>query len=188
MARSGCGNDRTVGQPVGMTAPEHLEVWSPDDVRVRLEAAGRTLMSLPLPHQAIPGDTRSRWPEPLRGIQDTFFALVGASEEIRQDHAAARHGVRIAPGARAVAEMDEALQWLWLIDDPRKRRLCMARALVHPVSGRHVASYARLGRLFGLHRDTMRIWHDRALAGIAMALTRENVPKKRGYGRSRPVG
>lgn len=169
-----------------VTMDERPQVWSPDDVRARLEAAGRTLLALPLPQRAMPQDARSRWPDPVRGLQDTFFALVGSSDQIKEDHAAMRHAVRIAPTARAVAEMDEALQWLWLIKDPRKRRLCMARALVHPVSERHIASYGKLGRIFGLHRDTVRVWHDRALADIAIALSRENVPKKREYGRRRP--
>jgi len=167
--------------PVDLT-----DAWSPDEVRNRLEAAGRTLLSLPMPERARPGDARSRWPDPVRGLQDSFLALVGASDEILADHAAARLDARVAPTARAVAEMDEALQWLWLISDARKRRLCMARALVHPVSERHVASYGKLARIFGLHRDTLRIWHDRALAEIAMVLTRDNVPKKRDYGRRRP--
>jgi hypothetical protein len=160
-------------------------VWSPDDVRVRLEAAGRTLLAMPMPKGARPRDARSRWPEVVRSMQDSFFALVGASDQIKEDHAAARHGVRIAPTARAVAEMDEALQWLWLVKDARKRRLCTARALVHPVSDRHLVSYAKLGRIFGLHKDTMRIWHDRALAEIATTLTRDNVQKSRTRGRRR---
>lgn len=163
------------------------EIWSPDEVRRRFEAAGRTLLALPMPQRALPQDARSRWPDPVRGMQDAFFALVGASDQIKEDHAALRHDVRAAPSARAVAEMDEALQWLWLIKDPRKRRLCMARALVHPVSERHIVSYGKLGRIYGLHRDTMRIWHDQALAEIAMALSRTNVPKKRKYGRRRPA-
>lgn len=166
-------------------AEDLADIWSPDDVRARLEAAGRALLALPMPQRAMPQDQRSHWPEVVRGMQDTFFALVGASDQIKQDHAAARHGVRVAPTARAVAEMDEALQWLWLIKDARKRRLCMARALIHPVSERHLVSYGKLGRIYGLHRDTMRIWHDRALAEIAMALSRENVPKTRKYGRRR---
>lgn len=160
-------------------------VWSPDDVRIRLESGGRTLLAMPMPRGALPRDARSHWPEVVRSMQDTFLALVGASDQIKEDHAAARHGVHIAPTARAVAEMDEALQWLWLIEDARKRRLCMARALIHPVSDRHLVSYAKLGRIFGLHKDTMRIWHDRALAEIATMLTRDNVPKTRMRGRRR---
>jgi hypothetical protein len=71
------------------------------------------------------------------------------------------------------------------VKDARKRRLCTARALVHPVSDRHLVSYAKLGRIFGLHKDTMRIWHDRALAEIATTLTRDNVQKSRTRGRRR---
>ena len=162
------------------------EAWSPDEVRSRLEGAGRTLLSLPMPKGEMPQDARSRWPDLVRGMQDNFLALVGASDQIKADHAALRHDVRMAPSARAVAEMDEALQWLWMITDARKRRLCMARALVHPVSGRHVVSYGKLGRIFGLHRDTMRIWHERALAEIAKSLSRAKVAKNRNYGRRRP--
>ena len=78
--------------------------------------------------------------------------------------------------------MDEVLGWLWWIDDPRKRRLCLSRALVHPVSGRHIASYRKLGRIFGLHHDTVRLWHERALSEIARRLTARESETKNGAG------
>ena len=153
------------------------DVWSPDDVRDRLEDAGRTLMALPIPKGERPQGVRSHWPEAARQAEDAFFALVGANDEVKQDFFRDHNAVRVTPNARAVARMEEVLSWLWYLSDERKRRLCLSRALIHPVSDRHVVSYRKLGRIFGLHHDTMRAWHDRALSDLAQALTRDGVHK-----------
>ena len=146
-------------------------------MRCRLEDAGGTLMALPLHKGALPADTRSRWPDVMRGAEDAFVALVGAGPAVKEDFASNRLQVRVSPSARAVGRMDEVLDWLWYLKDARKRRLCLARALIHPVSERHVVSYRKLGRIFGLHHDTVRVWHDRALSEIAQALSRDGVDK-----------
>ena len=154
-------------------------VWTVDEVRQRLEEAGRTLMLLPIPKRGLPDRVRSHWPDTVSQMEDAFVALVGAGEQVKQDFARSHNAVRATPSARDVARMDEALEWLWQITDPRKRQLCMARALIHPVSDRHIVSYRKLGRLFGLHHDTVRAWHDRALSQLSQALTHDRVPKKR---------
>jgi hypothetical protein len=161
-----------VGSP-----PDVAAIWTVKEVSLRLEDAGRTLMSLPLPRGSLPKDERSRWPEAVRGYEDAFAALIGASYDVKQDFSDGHNRVRAAPSARSVGQMEEALDWLWHFDDPRKRRLCLARALLHPVSGRHIASYRKLGRIFGLHHETLRAWHDRALAELATVLTRDRIPK-----------
>jgi hypothetical protein len=153
------------------------DIWTAEEVGRRLEDAGQTLMALPLPRGALPQDARSRWPDAVRGYEDVFAALIGASPEVAQDFSDSHNRVRTVPSARSVGQMDEVLDWLWSISDSRKRRLCLARALVHPVSGRHLASYRKLGRLFGLHHETVRVWHDRALSELAMVLTRKGIPK-----------
>ena len=166
-------------------AADLATTWTPEEVRQGLEDAGRTLMSLPLPSGSLPKDDRSRWPDVVRGYEDAFVALIGASDEVKQDFSLGYNQVRASPSARSVGRMDEVLEWLWRYTDQRKRRLCLARALIHPVSGRHVVSYRKLGRMFGLHHDTIRAWHDRALAEIAVALTSEKVAKG-GPRRTRP--
>jgi hypothetical protein len=158
-------------------ADEITAIWTPEDVRLRLEEAGQTLMSLPLPGGSLPKDERSRWPDVVRGYEDAFAALIGASADLRHDFSDRYNQVRTVPSARAVGRLDEVLEWLWRFDDARKRRLCLARALIHPISGRHVVSYRKLGRIFGLHHETVRAWHSRALAEVAMALTRDQAPK-----------
>lgn len=168
-------------RPEGAT----VATWSPEDVRLRLEDAGRTLMSLPMPKGALPRDARSNWPDVLRGYEDAFAALIGASEELKQDFSESHNRIRISPSALAVARMDEALDWLWRVRDPRKRRLCLSRALIHPVSGRNIASFRKLARIYGLHHETVRIWHDRALAEIACHLTQQGVSKDGRTGRRR---
>ncbi len=172
----GAAEQRKRGGPV---APDGSasDVWSPDDVRERLEDAGRTLVALPMPRGERPQSVQSHWPETARQAEDAFFALVGADDQIKQDFSRDHNAVRSAPSARAVARMDEVLNWLWYLSDERKRRLCLARALIHPVSDRRLVSYRKLGRIFGLHHDTMRAWHDRALSDLAQALTRDGVPK-----------
>lgn len=160
-------------------------IWTSDEVGRRLEEAGRTLMSLPLPRGSFPKDSRSSWPDAVRGYEDAFVALVGASREVKQDFSDGYNQVRTAPSARSVGQMDEVLDWLWRFGDARKRRLCLARALIHPLSGRHVVSYRKLGRIFGLHHETARAWHDRALAEIAMFLTHEGIAKGRRRRRAR---
>ena len=139
-------------------------------------------MALPMPRGAFPHDSRSRWPEILRGYEDVFTALIGASDAVKADFSDHHNRVRVTPTAAAVGRMDEVLGWLWWIDDPRKRRLCLSRALVHPVSGRHIASYRKLGRIFGLHHDTVRLWHERALSEIARRLTARESETKNGAG------
>jgi hypothetical protein len=134
-------------------------------------------MSLPLPSGSLPKDDRSRWPEVVRGYEDAFAALIGASQEVKQDFSERHNQVRPSPSARAVGRLDEVLEWLWRYSEPRKRRLCLARALIHPVSDRHVVSYRKLARMFGLHHETVPAWHDRAIAEIATALTAAGVTK-----------
>lgn len=153
------------------------DIWSPEDVRERLDDAGRTLVALPLPKGERPQGVRSQWPETARQAEDAFFALVGADDQIKQDFSRDHNAVRVVPNARAVARMEEVLNWLWYLNDERKRRLCLARALIHPVSDRRVVSFRKLGRIFGLHHDTMRVWHDRALSELAQALTHDRVRK-----------
>jgi len=164
--------------------PGPIEViWTPEDVRLRLEEAGRALMSLPMPKGALPRDARSNWPDVVRGYEDAFAALIGASDEVKRDFSDSHNRVRVSPSAATVGRMDEVLGWLWRIEEPRKRRLCLSRSLIHPVSGRHVVSFRKLGRMFGLHHETMRAWHDRTLAEIAASLTRDRTPKERRPGR-----
>ena len=144
-------------------------------------------MALPLPKGALPGRVRSGWPATAQRVEDAFAAMIGASDEIRRDFSDDRHRLRLPPSARALADMDESLQWLWYLGDPRKRRLCLARSLRHPVSDRYIVSYRRLGKLFDLHHDTVRLWHDRALGEIAQALNREGVPERHRSGRRRRI-
>ena len=167
-------------------APQDV-LWVPETVKHRFEAAGRVLMALPVPKGALPGRAQSGWPATAQRVEDAFAAMIGASDEIRRDFSEDRHRLRLPPSARAVADMDESLLWLWYLNDPRKRRLCLARSLRHPVSDRYIVSYRRLGKLFGLHHDTVRLWHDRALGEIAQALNRDHVPVFRRSGRRRRV-
>lgn len=176
---------RTKGPLSRGSQPDISDIWTPEEARLRLEEAGRTLMALPVPKGGLPKGMRSNWPDVIRGYEDALSALVGASDVTKQEYADQQNRVRVTPSAAEVGRMEEALEWLWRIDDVRKRRLCLCRALMHPVSGRHIVSFRKLARIFGLHHDTMRAWHDRALAQIAVSLTEGSVPKTKRVGRVR---
>jgi hypothetical protein len=76
------GDKAGAGRPIRSgTGPED-GIWTPEQVRLRLEDAGRTLMALPIPRGALPRDARSNWPDVVRGYEDAFAALIGAVDEV----------------------------------------------------------------------------------------------------------
>src|SRR4051795_7597431 len=68
--------------------------------------------------------------------------------------------------------MDEALGWLALIPADRfvLRRIVGARALVAPLTGRHLYSWRRLGRVLGADHRAVQRWHADGIRCIARAL------------------
>jgi hypothetical protein len=68
--------------------------------------------------------------------------------------------------------MDEAWQWLTLIPPDRVvlRRIAGARALVHPITERHVYSWRKLAALVGADHKAMQRWHAQAIALIVAGL------------------
>ena len=149
-----------------------------DHIKLRLEDAGRTLMMLPMPKGAVPGEYGSNWPDVMQRAIEIFAAQLAGetetsqeAEERRRKEAEERNFVRLRPSSAQIQRMDEAMDWLWHVTDDRRRRIVAARSLIHPLSGRHVASFAKLGRLYGLHKNTMRQWFDRGVTEIAVALT-----------------
>lgn len=130
-------------------------------VIARLEEAGATLLALP-----------ARGPSPrLRGTVHTVVRE--AAESYGWTGGVARPAV---PDARRISRMDEAMGWLRLIADDRYllRRVVGARALVSPVSGRHLFSWRRLGAVVGADHRAVQRWHaegiDRIVAGLGGGL------------------
>jgi hypothetical protein len=153
-----------------------------DDVKRRLEDAGKTLMMLPMPPGAIPAGLRAAWPEVERRFHD-IMAIRGV-DETAEEAAARRKGqadqlnrTRLQASREAVGRLDEVLGWLLLIRVPQQRIAVAARMQVHPASGRHVHSWNSIARALHANRRTVQNWYYDGLDAIILGLT--NMHKKK---------
>ena len=131
----------------------------PDDkyVITRLEEAGATLLALP--QSGFSTRLRTSSLDILRGAVDAY----GADEaRIRPP----------APSGRKIDEMEQALAWISLIPLQRYvlRRIVGARALVNPMTGRHVFTWRRLAASVGADHKAVQRWHAQGVAMIVAAL------------------
>ena len=127
-------------------------------VIARLEEAGATLLALP-----------------QRGYSTRL--RLGALEIVRA--ASEAYGwegnTRLrppVPSAAQITRMDEAFSWLGLIPDERYvlRRILAARALTHPLTGRHLYPWRRLGTALGADHKAIQRWHREAVGLLVAAL------------------
>lgn len=113
----------------------------------RLEEAGRTLLALP----------HTGWTTSLRTSK---LDILRAAAEAYGNDAGAR--LRPAmPSAAQVTRMDEAFAWLMLIPQDRYvlRRIVGARAMVSPLTDRHLYPWRRLASLLGADHKAIQRWH-----------------------------
>lgn len=125
----------------------------------RLEEAGRALLSLPS------GGWTTRLKTSSLEIVRTALENYGwTSARIRPP----------VPSAATITRMDEALGWIPLIPQDRYvlRRIVGARALVHPISERHLFPWRRLGSVLGADHKAVQRWHAQGLDLIVAALNR----------------
>lgn len=146
-----------------------------DEIKQRLEEAGKTLLRTPMPVNGFPFGHKSGWPDIVRNMSDLFEALVGMSPEQLKQFWDQENMVRMRPSAKQIQHMEETLPLFYVIEDKRKRDITFARSLIHPLSERHIVSYAKLGKKYGIHKDTIRKWHH---AGLDEILAHENKSKK----------
>lgn len=148
-----------------MRSPEHGIDYDDDGAAAidagfvisRLEEAGRTLLALPA----------TGWSTKLRATQ---FDIVRSALE---GYGWTTRPIRPAvPSARRISRMDEALTWIPLIAQDRYvlRRIVGARALVHPISDRHLFSWRRLAAVIGADHKAVQRWHAQGIALIVAAL------------------
>lgn len=80
------------------------------------------------------------------------------------------------PSAARISRMDKVMGYLALIPQDRYllRRIVGCRALVHPVSGRHLFSWRRLGQLMGADHKAIQRWHADGIGIILDALRRQS--------------
>lgn len=122
-------------------------------VITRLEEAGRTLLALP--HSG---------PSPKLRVS-VWEVLNSAIEGYGWEATRLRPAV---PDAARIGRMDEAFGWLALI--PREkyvlRRIVGLRALVHPLTGRHLYPWRRLGAALGADHKAVQRWHGQGVGLI----------------------
>ena len=128
-----------------------------DDLIARFEAAGATMLALP-----------SRgYSTQLRTTK--FDVLQSAMEAYGWQAAAARPQM---PSAAEISRMDEAFGWLTIIPETKYvlRRIVGARALVHPISGRHLFPWRRIGAMLGADHKSAQRWHGQGIGLIVEGL------------------
>ncbi len=145
-----------------VSLPKHSKTviaLSAEQIVARLEAAGATLMAMP-----------SRgYSTQLRKMR--FEVVHTALEAYGWQSAIARPP---APSAAEISLMDEAFGWLVLIPESRHvlRRILGARALVHPLTERHIYPWRRLAAMLGTDHKSVQRWHAQGIALLVQALAR----------------
>jgi hypothetical protein len=117
-------------------------------VLYRLEEAGRTLLSLP--------NTG-----PSTQLRTTRHDIVQSAIEA---YGWTRVDARLRPAMPSsahITRMDEALDWIPRIPRDRYvlRRIVGARALISPITERHLFPWRRLGALLGADHKAIQRWH-----------------------------
>jgi hypothetical protein len=133
-------------------------------VLYRLEEAGRTLLALP--HTGHSTQLRVSRHDVVQSAVEAY----GWS----QVDARLRPAV---PSSAHISRMDEALDWITLISQDRYvlRRIVGARALVSPVTERHLFTWRRLAVLLGADHKAIQRWHAQ---GIDLIVTAINASKR----------
>lgn len=128
-----------------------------EDIVAQFEAAGATLL-------ALPGRGYSTQMRTMR-----FDVVHSALDAYGWQHAAVRPPM---PSAAAISQMDETFSWLTLIPESQyvMRRIVGARALVHPVTLRHLFPWRRIGTMLGADHKSVQRWHGQAVLLLLEAL------------------
>ena len=132
---------------------------NPVEVMHRLEEAMRARARMPDEYR--PHGHRSSWPDTLREAADVYARALAQGQ---WDRMSARNGY---PDAETIDRMDEALGWLWWIEDGRVRTVVSARAVG--------ARWTWIARDMGKARSTVRAWWLDGIAIIADRLTRNGL-------------
>lgn len=124
------------------------------EIIARLEEAGATVL-------AMPGQGYST------GLRTTRLEVVHTALDAYGWQAPRLRAP--APDAAALGRMDEAFSWLAFIPEQKYviRRIVGARALVHPLTGRHLYPWRRLGEMLGADHKSIQRWHRQGIGMIA---------------------
>jgi hypothetical protein len=145
------------GAKTGTIAARPMPGVTAEDIVARFEAAGATLL-------ALPGRGYSTQIRTMR-----FDVVHSALDAYGWQGAVVRPPM---PSASAISQMDEVFGWLTLIPETKYvlRRILGARALVHPVTLRHLFPWRRIGTMLGADHKSVQRWHGQAVELLRVAL------------------
>ena len=128
-------------------------------VIARLEEAGTTLLALPNTGPST------------RLVQGGLEWVRDAAESYGATRAKLRPAI---PSAAHISRMDQAFRWISRIPEDRYvlRRVVGARSLVHPMTGRYLYSWRRLGTAVGADHKAVQRWHAQGIDLIVALLNR----------------
>lgn len=135
------------------------EPASAEWVIARLEEAGATLLALP-----NTGPSTRLVQSGLEWVRD-----------VAESYGTSRPRLRPAvPSAAQITRMDQAYRWVSRIPEDKYvlRRVVGARSLVHPMTGRHLYSWRRLGTAVGADHEAVQRWHAQGIDMIVGLLNR----------------
>ncbi|MDA8253605.1 MAG: DUF6362 family protein [Rhodospirillales bacterium] len=147
------------GRCDGVSSAPPAEAIDAPVLVARLEEAGRTLLALP--HHG-----------PSPRLRVSVWEVLNSAVE---GYGAERPQLRPAlPGSARITRMDEAFGWIALIPSDRYvlRRIVGLRALVHPLTDRHLYPWRRLGAALGADHKAAQRWHAQGIALILKGLQR----------------
>ncbi len=129
-----------------------------EEIVARFEAAGATLL-------ALPGKGYSTQIRTMR-----FDVVHSALDAYGWRNAVVRPPM---PSSAAISQMDEVFGWLTLIPEGKyvMRRIMGARALVHPVTLRHLFPWRRIGTMLGADHKSVQRWHGQAVGLLLEVLS-----------------
>ena len=144
-------------QPPAPTRQSGDREMTADDVIMRLEDAGATMMRMPKAGWST--GARTFWPAVVR---DPSEAYGWTGEPVRISR----------PAAADITAMDEAFGWLAHIPHDRfvLRRVVASRCLVHPITGRHLFAWRAIARMIGSHHMAVQRWHAQGIACIVQGV------------------
>jgi hypothetical protein len=146
--------------------PPHITVNLPrvdaEYVIYRLEEAGQALLSLP--HAGYSTRLRTSRHDIVQAAADAY-GWSNVDARLRP----------AVPSSAEITRMDEALDWIPLIPRDRYvlRRIVGSRALVSPITERHLFTWRRLASLLGADHKAIQRWHAQ---GIDLLVASLNAP------------
>ena len=131
----------------------NILIIQPEEVDSWLCWAGERLLCMPLPN---PGPAKQKicWPDTAN---DACVAYGYSDIKLKP----------ISPAKDEIKFIDEILELILLVPDPRIRRILQARSLVAPISGKHLYSWSRLAKLLSSDRRKVASTHNSGLLIIA---------------------